>query len=67
MPLNDALLKNSIISITDAMLTQDNYEASKELYADMMVAAFKAYLSTGTVTITGTSPVGPFTGVGIIS
>jgi hypothetical protein len=32
-----------------------------------MVAAFKAYLMTGTVTITGTSPVGPFTGVGIIS
>lgn len=67
MPLNDELLKQSIISITDTMMTQENYEASKEVYATMLVAAFKAYLTTATISITGTSSQGPFTGTGIIS
>jgi hypothetical protein len=67
MPLNDNLLKQNIISITDTMMQQEDYESSKEVYADMLVAAIKAYLTTGTVTITGTSNQGPFTGTGIIS
>ncbi len=67
MPLNDNLLKQQIISITDTMMQQEDYESSKEVYANMLVAAFKAYLTTATVTIIGTSNQGAFTGTGNIS
>lgn len=67
MALNDEQLKQDIISITDAMRTKIDYEQSKEEYATQLMQAIKAYLTSATITITGTSNQGPFTGTGTIS
>lgn len=66
MPLNDALLKQKIIALSDEMVAKEDYETAKVAYADGMVAAIKEYLMTATLQITGTSSQGPFTGTGTI-
>ncbi len=67
MALNDTAFKQAIISILEQMLQQEDFETAKEMYANLLVAAVKAYLQSGTVTITGTSNQGAFTGEGTIS
>lgn len=67
MALQDEQFKDAIKSIMDEMVQAEDYEASKELYATLLVAAVKAYLVSGQVTITGTSNQGAFTGTGTIS
>ncbi|QSS96583.1 hypothetical protein [Psychroflexus sp. ALD_RP9] len=67
MALNNPKLKQDIINITDAMIEQDDYDTSKEIYADMLVAAIKDYLQSATISISGDSNQGAFTGTGQIS
>lgn len=67
MPLNDTQLKAHIIQIQDTVRQAVDYETSKELYAQMLVDAIKAYLQSGTIAISGTSNAGAFTGTGTIT
>jgi hypothetical protein len=67
MTLDDAGFITKIKALQDEMRDAVDYEASKEQYATKLMQAIKAYLMSGTVTITGTSSVGPITGTGIIS
>ena len=60
MALNKEQLKQNLISIQDEMIRSDNYEMSKEIYAQKLVNAIEAYL------LSGTSNQGPFTGTGKI-
>lgn len=67
MALNEAALKAKIIEIQDEARQATDYATSKEAYANKMVLAFKEFLMSGTVTITGTVGGSPFTGTGTIS
>lgn len=67
MTLDDQGLVADIIAIQDEMRTATDYEQSKTVYATKLMLAFKKYLTSGTVAITGTTPQGPFTGTGTIS
>jgi len=66
MALNDEQLVQDIISIQDEMIQSENYEESKRIYAEKLMKAFKDYLLTATIQITGTSNQGAFTGQGKI-
>ncbi|GGE89459.1 hypothetical protein SAMN05443634_104104 [Chishuiella changwenlii] len=66
MPLNDELFIQEVISLQDEMIKSENYNESKRLYAEKLVACIKKYLTSATVQITGSSSQGPFTGVGKI-
>lgn len=66
MALNDEKLIQDIISIQDEMISSENYEESKRIYAEKLMKAFKDYLLTATIQITGTSSQGAFTGTGKI-
>lgn len=67
MTLDDQGLVADIIDIQDEMRNATDYEQSKLIYATKLMQAFKKYLMSGTVTISGTTPQGPFTGTGTIS
>ncbi len=67
MALNDTQLETKIIALTDDMLTKEDYASAKLEYASKLVAAIKEYLTTATVSVTGTSNQGPFTGTGTLS
>ncbi|RLZ08604.1 hypothetical protein [Faecalibacter macacae] len=62
MPLNQAQLITRIIAIQDEMVQAEDYEATKEIYAARLTAAFYEFLMSGTLVITGTSSAGPITG-----
>ncbi|QTV06060.1 hypothetical protein [Faecalibacter bovis] len=66
MALNDAEFIQAVIDLQDEMIESENYEASKLIYAQKLLAIIKNYLMSGTVIITGTSNQGAFTGTGNI-
>ncbi|MGU9939349.1 hypothetical protein F0358_05235 [Empedobacter brevis] len=66
MALNKEQLKQNLISIQDEMIRSDNYEMTKEIYAQKLVNAIEAYLLSATIQIAGTSNQGLFTGTGTI-
>ena len=63
MPLNQEKLKQEIISIQDEMINAEDYEASKEIYATKLMLAFYEFLLSGSLSVTGTSSQGAFTGI----
>ena len=71
MALNDAALIQNIVDLQDEMMQATDYEASKLIYAQKLVLAFKTYLLSGTVnvtvTTTGTATAHTGTGTGTIS
>lgn len=66
MALNDEKLIQNIIAIQDEMIQPNNYNEGKRIYAEKLMQAFKQYLLTATIQITGTSSQGAFTGTGKI-
>jgi hypothetical protein len=67
MALNDAQFIADVVAIQDQVRTATDYDQSKEQYAQLLLNAIKTYLQSGTVTITGTSNAGAFTGTGTIT
>lgn len=66
MALNDEKLIQDIISIQDEMISSENYEESKRIYAEKLMKAIKGYLMSSVIQISGTSNGGAFTGQGKI-
>lgn len=71
MALNDALFKNKIIELQDQMVQATDYETAKEQYAEKLMQAIKAYITSGTVNTvvntTGTASAQTGTGTGTLS
>jgi hypothetical protein len=67
MPLNDAIFIQKIESLQQDMESKTDRAAARTEYAQKLLAAIKDYLKSGTVTITGTSNQGAFTGTGQIT
>lgn len=67
MPLNDAQFIQGAIDLQTEMETKTDKAQAKQEYAEKLLALFKEYLKSGTMTITGTSNQGAFTGTGQIN
>ncbi|AZB17573.1 hypothetical protein EG352_07240 [Chryseobacterium indologenes] len=67
MPLNDIQFIQNVVDLQTEMEGQIDRTAAKQKYAEKLLQLIKAYLKSGTVTITGTSNQGAFTGTGQIS
>ncbi|ROH98279.1 hypothetical protein EGI16_21620 [Chryseobacterium sp. G0240] len=67
MPLNDAQFIQKIVDLQSEMEGYTDKASARELYAQKLLIIIKEYLMSSTVTITGTSNQGPFTGTGKIS
>lgn len=71
MALNDTAFKNAIIALQDEMITAQDYNAAKVIYADKLLAAVKNYIKSGTVSVTvattGSASAQTGTGTGTIS
>lgn len=67
MTLNKLQLIHDIKDIQDELKDEIDYETSKQKFAEKLADAIEKYVKSGTVTISGTSNQGPFTGTGTIS
>lgn len=71
MALNDNAFKTKIIALQDEMISADDYNAAKVIYAEKLMLAIKEYIMSGTVTVnvvtTGTAANHTGTGTGTIS
>jgi hypothetical protein len=67
MPLNDAQFIQEVVDLQTEMETKTDRAQAKLVYAQKLLTLIKKYLKSGTVTITGTSNQGAFTGTGLIS
>lgn len=71
MALNDTAFKNAIIALQDEMITAQDYNTAKVIYADKLLAAVKNYIKSGTVSVTvattGSASAQTGTGTGTIS
>lgn len=60
------VLVQKIIQIQDELREETDEQAAKEQFARKLADAFEAYLKSLTISITGTSNQGAFTGTGKI-
>lgn len=67
MPLNDAKFIQDVVAIQTEMEGQTDRTAAKLIYAEKLLKLIKDYLKSSTITITGTSNQGSFTGTGTIT
>jgi len=67
MPLNDTQFIQGVVDLQTEMETKTDRAQAKQDYAQKLLTLVKQYLKSGTVTITGTSSQGPFTGTGQIT
>lgn len=71
MALNDNAFKTKIIALQDEMISADDYNAAKVVYAEKLMLAIKEYIMSGTVSVTvattGTAVAQSGTGTGAIS
>lgn len=67
MPLNDAQFLAKAEALQEDMEKETDRTTARKLYALKLLTLMKEYLTSATVTITGTSNQGPFTGTGKIS
>lgn len=66
MVLDKPQLIKDIEDIQDSLKDETDYESAKKKFAQLLADAIEKYQKSGTVTITGTSNQGPFTGTGTI-
>ncbi len=67
MPLNDAQFLAKVEALQEDMEKETDRITARKLYAIKLLTLMKEYLTSATITITGTSNQGAFTGTGKIS
>lgn len=70
MALNDTAFENEIIALQDEMITAEDYNTAKVIYAEKLRIAIKNYIKSGevsvTVSTTGSATAQTGTGTGKI-